>query len=263
MKIAIVGAGRGGTKLIKSIGKLEDVQIVMVVDMDQNTPGISLAKQLGIKCSQRMDDIQNTSADTIIDATGNEKVLQLLKKHFDDSYKIINSQAALLMIHLVELEMKTLHKLNNQMGVIHNTATVVENQLEEISSSIDTIHDVNEKLLVSTKNSNTYINESDKIVQYVNNIAKQSKILGINATIEAARAGEHGRGFSVVANEIQTLANSSANFAKEINKILVQLSHEIKNVHDEVNRLDSLSEVQVNASEKVNEALKSLINETN
>ncbi|SDG32208.1 HAMP domain-containing protein [Paenibacillus sp. cl6col] len=62
-----------------------------------------------------------------------------------------------------------------------------------------------------------------QIIKSIMEIAKQTKLLALNANIEAARAGEHGRGFSVVAQEIGELAEETSSSGKSISDLLIDI----------------------------------------
>lgn len=259
MNITIVGGGQGGYGIARYFSILEGFKVNLIIDKREDAPAIVYAKKMKIPYASSIDRIDTSSTDIIIEVTGNDEFSKLIHDKYCSTCTVINSGAAHLITTLVQKDAETLAKLNTEMKLIGDASELIKQQINEINLSIDNIHNVSDKLALSTSNSSNYINSSHEIIDYVEKMSKQTRILGINASIQAARAGEHGKGFSVVSTEIQKLAESTKNFGNEISSMLSKLMEEIKDISKETNSLKTLSNVQIHASEKVTQAVDGLL----
>lgn len=114
----------------------------------------------------------------------------------------------------------TLKQLTEAIKNNASNADIANKKTNEATANAEKGGVIVNKVISTMKNISSSSMKVAEITNVINGIAFQTNILALNAAVEAARAGEQGRGFAVVAGEVRTLAQRSANAAKEIETLI-------------------------------------------
>ncbi len=103
------------------------------------------------------------------------------------------------------------------------------------------------------------INATKSIIEFINGVAKTSKLLALNASIESARAGEAGKGFSVVAKEIRKMSDNSASGIKEIENTINTINEKVNQIVAKINETVDISQQQAASTEEISALMKDVV----
>ena len=129
---------------------------------------------------------------------------------------------------VVEELTATVTNVSDEVARNSQSAKEISGKVEELGNAILESNGKMHEMLGSMNEINEASNEISKIIATINEIASQTNLLALNASIEAARAGEAGRGFAVVANQVNALADQSAQAAKESAALIETSVHAVE-----------------------------------
>ncbi len=120
--------------------------------------------------------------------------------------------------------------------------------VENVTMSIQQIENFSVSANESMKVLKERSTEIERVLGVITEIASQTNLLALNAAIEAAQAGDAGRGFAVVAEEIRKLAEDSRNSAKEIEKLISDVSNDTMKTAEMIEEMNKSVDTGVKAS---------------
>jgi methyl-accepting chemotaxis protein len=136
------------------------------------------------------------------------------------------------------------------------------NQANSLASEASTVAieggETIQKVVATMASINESARKISDIIGVIDGIAFQTNILALNAAVEAARAGEQGRGFAVVASEVRTLAQRSANAAKDIKELISDSVSKIENGNVLVNQSGETMDKVVTSIKRVNDIMSEI-----
>jgi len=195
-RVGIVGGGRGGLGMLHMLAGLPEIKIVFVLDRTNEPVGMQEARRLKIPTLTDMRDMLRHEPQLVIEATGIPKVFEDLQETLKGHATVVPSNVALFLFRCF------------RSGNARIQAEMISIQAE-------------------------LKRETERVGEVVTNsktLARELKILAINAGIEAARTGEQGRGFAIVSVRIKELAESFSRnsvLAEEINSSVAMMAYSL------------------------------------
>jgi len=158
----------------------------------------------GLKQFQQVKDLQSLWYDSTEAIDNIRTTMAGAATRLQDENKVVQSSLA------------RVDDISSTMGRLTESLDVIQNESQEASTAVGGLKSVASGI--------------ENFVSLIKGISEQTNLLALNAAIEAARAGEQGRGFAVVADEVRTLAQRTADATAEIDTLISTIAEEVDRV---------------------------------
>jgi len=149
-------------------------------------------------------------------------------------------------------------ELRNMSGNLTESITGISSAIEELAASASQIHTNEQELNNDIIQITELSEEIKKISSFIEDIANQTKMLGLNAAIEAARAGQAGIGFGVVANEIRKLSEQAKSTVPKIKKLTDNIEEKVDGSSKKSKGSLASSQEQAAATEEITASIEEI-----
>ncbi|WP_018132821.1 sigma 54-interacting transcriptional regulator [Effusibacillus pohliae] len=113
-RVLLIGAGKGGSSILRVLTERGQVQVVGVIDLDDQAPGIQLARQLGIPTGRTFEPFLTEALDLVIEATGSGEAYQKILERLPAHVILIPGDIAQLLMSLIEEKERLIRRLTQQ-----------------------------------------------------------------------------------------------------------------------------------------------------
>ncbi|USK48795.1 sigma 54-interacting transcriptional regulator [Bacillus sp. CMF12] len=257
--VMIVGAGKGGTSILKIIKETAVLDVKAMVDIDPDADGLHIAKESGIPIGTDWRHFMDQDIDIIIEVTGNEQVFIDIREARSKNTVLIPGSVAFLIAKLLEEKEELISKFRNETykhDLIFNSTDdgmIVINNLSEIT------------VFNRSAERMTGIKRKDALGKKINEVITDSMLPRVMATrrIEANQEMTLANGLKIITTRIPMLGENNelmGAFAvfKDITEV-VSLAEEITNLKEIQTMLQAIIQSSEEAISVVDENGKGIL----
>ena len=147
-------------------------------------------------------------------------------------------------------------EFGSRMDGLYSSIETITTRVGETAERTGEITGVQAEITRAAENTREQTENTLKMTELIMNISKQTNLLALNASIEAARAGDAGRGFSVVAEEVRKLADSSQEAVGKIVEALGSMEKAAANIEERIKAINLLLERQAADMKEIDTSVK-------